>query len=102
MAAKYSYVLPRNKTLHEIAAYLKLLPPPDDDEAKSNRTFLLQLLVSICTPQCLYIYLGTCFCLCACMSGCGCDVMAYTPWQNAVNVPSLQTLINTANTNTKN
>ena len=27
---------------------------------------------------------------------------AYTPWQNVMNAPSLQTLINTANTNTKN
>ena len=26
---------------------------------------------------------------------------AYTPWQNVMNAPWLQTLINTANTNTK-
>nr|XP_058954982.1 RNA helicase aquarius-like [Pocillopora verrucosa] len=35
-----------NKTLHEVAAYLKLLPSPDDVGVESNREFLLEMLVS--------------------------------------------------------
>ena len=29
-------------------------------------------------------------------------LFTYTPWQNAMDAPWLQTVINTANTNTKN
>lgn len=35
-----------NKTLHEVASYLKLLPAPDDVGVESNREFLLEMLVS--------------------------------------------------------
>ncbi|XP_067030979.1 RNA helicase aquarius-like [Acropora muricata] len=35
-----------NKTLHEVAAYLKLLPSPDEAGVESNREFLLEMLVS--------------------------------------------------------
>lgn len=37
-----------NKTLHEVAAYLKLLPSPDDAGVEGNREFLLEMLVSYC------------------------------------------------------
>ena len=37
----------RNKTLHEVAAYLKLLPSPDDVGVESNREFLLEMLVRL-------------------------------------------------------
>ena len=39
------YFLDRNKTLHEVAAYLKLLPSPDEAGVESNREFLLEMLV---------------------------------------------------------
>ncbi|KAJ7384680.1 hypothetical protein OS493_020261 [Desmophyllum pertusum] len=35
-----------NKTLHEVASYLKLLPSPDEAGVESNREFLLEMLVS--------------------------------------------------------
>ena len=35
----------RNKTLHEVAAYLKLLPSPDEAGVEGNREFLLEMLV---------------------------------------------------------
>ena len=35
----------RNKTLHEVASYLKLLPSPDEAGVESNREFLLEMLV---------------------------------------------------------
>lgn len=35
-----------NKTLHEVAAYLKLLPSPDNAGVENNREFLLEMLVS--------------------------------------------------------
>lgn len=37
-----------NKTLHEVAAYLKLLPSPDDVGVENNREFLLEMLVRYC------------------------------------------------------
>ena len=37
----------RNKTLHEVAAYLKLLPSPDDVGVENNREFLLEMLVRL-------------------------------------------------------
>ena len=37
----------RNKTLHEVASYLKLLPAPDVAGVEANREFLLEMLVRI-------------------------------------------------------
>ena len=37
----------RNKTLHEVASYLKLLPAPEVAGVEANREFLLEMLVRI-------------------------------------------------------
>ena len=49
------------------------------------RGLVIYILIVILLPSKCYVY-----------------SWAYTPWQNAMNAPSLQTVINTANTNTKN
>jgi len=42
----FCILLDRNKTLHEVASYLKLLPSPDEAGVEGNREFLLEMLVS--------------------------------------------------------
>ena len=48
----------RNKTLHEVASYLKLLPAPDVVGVEANREFLLEMLVRISALGALWVSAG--------------------------------------------
>ena len=48
----------RNKTLHEVASYLKLLPAPDVAGVEANREFLLEMLVRITALGALWLSAG--------------------------------------------